>query len=831
PITSVLRLGPVAVVSPPSTKVDHTKSLDLSSRRPSEGEQVIWNSGQTSRWQAAASDDGTYDLGTDGKESLSFTAVYIDVDRFLELPLRVEGAAQLVAFLDGSEIARAAPKAKEKEDDEAPAAKLETKLSLTNGTHLLIIAAQSSAEGAPKLSLHVTPPQEKKNRARIELSARRSLRLSADDLLDRAVVSSSSLSADGSLLALRYRSPNITGSKRDAWLEFRRSDDGALLQTLRGDSAYSGFQWAPVGGRFSYVTRDGKKSTIWVTDVNGGSVQALRRGIENLTGHTWTPDAQSLILTIRTQGKKDSRGAQLLRGLPDRWSTYRDRTHLWQLSVASGSLRRLTGGELSTSLQDVHPQSGRLVYSTREMHYDKRPFSTSRLYELDLESLESKQLAEGVWLSGARYSPDANQLLVLGGPSAFGDIGTNVDEGQIANDYDTQAYLLNLNRPAKKLDVSAITREFGPSLSSGEWTHDGRIVFRATSTSRVRLYLYTPAAGTFRELDTPVEVVESFSTARATPAISYVGSSSNRPPVVYTSDLRSGDSRKIAEPAADRFDAIRLGEVKDWNFELKDGTEIQGRVYYPPDFDAKSKYPCIVYYYGGTSPTTRSFGGRYPKNLWAAHGYVVYVLQPSGAFGFGQKFSARHVNNWGKTVVPEIIDGVQKFLGAHKFVDPKRVGCIGASYGGFMTMLLISHTKMFSAAISHAGISSLSSYWGEGWWGYLYSSVATADSYPWNRKDLYLEQSALFRADQIDTPLLLLHGSADTNVPRGESEQMYSALKVLKKDVEYIRFEGEDHWILDYDKRRLWMETIIAWFDFKLKAEPQYWDKLYDGKG
>ncbi len=178
----------------------------------------------------------------------------------------------------------------------------------------------------------------------------------------------------------------------------------------------------------------------------------------------------------------------------------------------------------------------------------------------------------------------------------------------------------------------------------------------------------------------------------------------------------------------------------------------------------------------------------------------------------------------------EIIEGVRKFLDDHPFVDPKRVGCMGASYGGFMTMTILTRTNLFSAAISHAGISSISSYWGEGYWGYAYSAYATANSFPWNRKDIYVNQSALFNADKISTPLLLLHGSVDTNVPPGESTQLFTALKLLGREVEYIQILDQDHHILTYNKRIIWTKTILAWFDKWLKYQPEWWSYLYPEK-
>ena len=160
-------------------------------------------------------------------------------------------------------------------------------------------------------------------------------------------------------------------------------------------------------------------------------------------------------------------------------------------------------------------------------------------------------------------------------------------------------------------------------------------------------------------------------------------------------------------------------------------------------------------------------------------------------------------------------------------MNEKKIGCIGASYGGFMTQYLQTRTDIFAAAISHAGISALSSYWGEGYWGYGYCSVANAGTYPWNAPEFFTKQSPLFNADQINTPLLLLHGNADTNVPIGESIQMFAALKILGKTVEFVQVDGENHGIVGYQKRIGWQNTIYAWFAKWLKDEPEWWKALY----
>lgn len=102
-----------------------------------------------------------------------------------------------------------------------------------------------------------------------------------------------------------------------------------------------------------------------------------------------------------------------------------------------------------------------------------------------------------------------------------------------------------------------------------------------------------------------------------------------------------------------------------------------------------------------------------------------------------------------------------------------------------------------------------------------------AGQYPWSNPQLYALQSPLYRADKIHTPLLLTHGTSDTNVPVAESIQMFTALKTLGRDVALVQVSGEDHIIVDYEKRRQWTRVLLAWFEKYLKDDSTWWDTLF----
>ena len=392
---------------------------------------------------------------------------------------------------------------------------------------------------------------------------------------------------------------------------------------------------------------------------------------------------------------------------------------------------------------------------------------------------------------------------------------------------DTQLYLMSASSKEAQ-QVRPLTKDFNPNVLNVVWSKvDGNIYFTAEDKDCVHLFQLNPKSGKFALLKSPEEYIKSFSLASSAAEMAFSGQSASNADRLYRMNTKVQKAQVIDDLSARELKDIQLGECKAWNYVNAKGDIICCRYYLPPHFDAAKKYPMVVNYYGGCSPTSRMFQSRYPHHVYAAMGYVVLVVNPSGATGFGQKFSARHVDTAGEGVAEDIIASTQAFCDEHGFVNRKKIGCIGASYGGFMTQYLQTKTDLFAAAISHAGISDHTSYWGEGYWGYSYSQVSMANEYPWTNKHLFVDQSPLYRADKIHTPLLFLHGTADNNVPVGESIQLYTALKVLGRPTAMVLVDGQDHHIIDYEKRIKWQNTIFAWFSKWLQDDDSWWNEMY----
>lgn len=801
------------------------KYLSSMQFRPEDGDNLDWPNFNILNWKKkSANSDQSFKLDKcKNKYELQYLAFYMENNDWADLKLNIETGRMLEVFVDGKML-----KGKYSFEKEGEEEILKTGLQLDANNHVVILkilnAMDENASDLLKISFEI---ENKENKLSLIPGLDSHMYMDIDHLMNGVDIKSASISPLGDYYWVKYQM-QLSKKEKESITEIRKIMDNSVVQTFYGTDEIRSLQWVPQSNQLSYLNKIGDKYWIWQWNPEDGKKIVLANELEDVSSYDWSPNAEFLVLTKYEEAGKENSGLKQIHGMPDHWPWFRRRGNLFIFDIISGVEMPLTHAYTGNYLADISPDGRYILFSQSIYDESQRPYSKQILLQYD----RRKNTVDTVWnkfgAGQVSYSPSGDELLVLAGPVFFGEIGTNVNDGEIPNDYDTQAYIYNI----KTKQAKAISREFNPNIESAYWSHlhQDNIFFKVSDRTYNYVYQYQISNQSFTKLDLDMDVVNSTSYSNTQDLLLYYGSSISTPKKLYLANLDYSSTELLDYPEENFFADVQFGKNEDWNFANKQGVTIEGRIYYPPQFDAAKKYPMIVYYYGGTSPTERDFRGRYPKNLFAANGYIVYVLQPSGATGYGQEFSAQHVNNWGKTVANEIIQGSKKICRTHSFIDSTKVGIIGASYGGFMTMYLTTQTDFFSTAISHAGISSISSYWGEGYWGYLYSQVASANSFPWNNRDLYVEQSPLFHADKVTTPILLLHGNADTNVPPGESRQFYTALKLLQKEVELIEIDQQNHHIIDYDKRILWQKTILAWFDRYLKAQPDWWNHLYPKK-
>ena len=677
------------------------------------------------------------------------------------------------------------------------------------------------------------------------------------DLTDGKRVRGVSVSPNGRFVCVSYQTTERGGNSR--WdYELRDVKTGRLLNRPTHN-----VRWMP-------------KTEAWLEEANEQGQRLLYK-VDPLTGertrwasglpdgsYTVSPTEDYLIITASEEGPKEDPGVFEVVEMDDRQPGWRKRSYLVKFDVQSGISQRITFGSKGQYLSDISQDGQRLLIGSSYSRLAKRPTEVEDLFIMDARTLkvDTVLLCEG-FLGRAQFSPDARQLLIGGTPEAFNRIGCQLPASVTPSMTENELFLYDLATHK----VTPLTKDFDPSLDGGaDWSWaDGKVYFRAECRDYVYLYQLDPKTGKIVQLPAKGDDVYRFDMAAHAPVLAYLSYNTLEPASAYVATLNP--KKPIFNVQSSIFNGkealgdAEVGTCEDYNFTNSNGDTVYGRLYKPKDFNPSKKYPMIVYYYGGCSPVSRYFESPYAPQYWNSLGYVAYIIEPSGATGFGQEWASRHVNtaggltqassasvapassvasrvsggfaagnNRGGTPAGDIIEGVKQICADHPFIDATKIGCMGASYGGFMTQYLQTVTDIFAAAVSHAGITNHTSYWGEGYWGYNYSEVSMANSYPWSHRQLYVDQSPLFNADKIHTPLLLLHGNADTNVPLIESLQMFTALKLMGRDVALVEVTGENHHILDYAKKEKWLATQMAWFQKWLKGDPTWWDALYPKK-
>lgn len=676
--------------------------------------------------------------------------------------------------------------------------------------------------GKPEFHLEFIPDKDFES-IKVSSGADIDRRVSPLSTMQGERVSSMALSPDGKYLLTRYHEVISAEESRKRVV----MTETATGRTVSENIDFSA-DWMPKSNSL-YFTKEGVKDyDLYVMEVPSMRTTRIAMAIPD-QDVTFSPDEKYLFYYDKVDGAKQEGVMRRYTNPDDRIPGDRDRFYICRYDIQNGVAVPLTYGGGTTSICDISRDGSKLLYMSQRQTPDKYPFYRVSLVQMDMNTFATDTIindADG-FVSNAIYSPDATRLFVVGGPDAFDRIGANHDPEPIANNFDNQGFIMTLSDKS----VKPMTKDFDPSLEGTPvWNAvDNRIYFIGERGFFRDLYQLNPSDGKIVMLGKEnLQTVRGFSIGdREDRYAAYWGGSFTDDGVACLLNLKNGKSSLVDDPLKEWLGNTQFGKMEPWKFTASDGTVVDGYMCLPPDFDANKKYPLIVYYYGGTSPSNASFYHLYSPQVFASRDYVVYVLNPSGTTGYGQEYSARHVNAWGKRTADEIIQGVKEFCKSHPFVNKDRIGCLGASYGGFMTQYLLTKTDIFHAAISHAGISNVTSYWGEGFWGYSYNSVAAAKSYPWTDPELFTKQGSLFNADKIHTPLLLLHGTVDTNVPIGESIQLFNALKILGRDVEFITVQDENHIISNFNNKLSWHNTIMAWFSKWLQDDPSWWNELY----
>jgi dipeptidyl aminopeptidase/acylaminoacyl peptidase len=265
---------------------------------------------------------------------------------------------------------------------------------------------------------------------------------------------------------------------------------------------------------------------------------------------------------------------------------------------------------------------------------------------------------------------------------------------------------------------------------------------------------------------------------------------------------------------------LEAREPEYFTYEGADGWPMDGWVLTPPAYDPARKYPAILRIHGGPHAAYGDVFNHYVQAL-AARGYVVIWTNPRGSQGYGETFTQAVVEDWGGKDSQDTLLGLDHVI-ARGFIDPRRVAVTGGSYGGFMTNWLITHTDRFCCAVTEVCVSNLFSFYGTSDIGATWGELEWGAN-PWDDPETLLEDSPVWYAKNVTTPVLITANEDDHRCPIEQSEQFFIALRKLGKEAIFLRFQGESHMMSSVGRPKPRIERLkhlVDWFDrYLLTAE------------
>jgi dipeptidyl aminopeptidase/acylaminoacyl peptidase len=315
-------------------------------------------------------------------------------------------------------------------------------------------------------------------------------------------------------------------------------------------------------------------------------------------------------------------------------------------------------------------------------------------------------------------------------------------------------------------------------------------------------------------------VVTGYSVARDG-SIAFTASDPTSPAELFVYAADEHGERQLTDLNREWKREVTLSAAERFHFE-RAGFTVEGWVMKPAGFEAGHRYPALLNIHGGPHA---QYG--YPFfdefQVQAGAGYAVIYTNPRGSQGYGEAFTRAVVGDWGGGDVADVMAGLDEALRRFDWIDPERLGVLGGSYGGFMTSWIVGHSKRFRVACSERAVNCQPSMFGTSDIGFLFNQVELGGIRPWDDMAKYLERSPLSYARDITTPLLIVHSEDDLRCPMEQAEQLFVALKILRRETMFVRFPDENHELTRSGKPRHRLERfriLLEWFAKYLPPAP-----------
>ncbi|MDR0982663.1 MAG: S9 family peptidase [Culturomica sp.] len=603
------------------------------------------------------------------------------------------------------------------------------------------------------------------------------------------------------------------------------SDGKSIRLTNTADNEHSA-GWTPDGKRITFM----KKGQLWEMDTDGERLQQITEIEGGIDGYLYAPDMSRIAYFKGVQLEPNihdiypdlpKANARLINSQVYRhWDNWvEEYSHIFIADYSNSATIKggddiMKGEKWESPVRPFggaeslcwSPDSKSLIYTSRKKYGIEYATSTNTdLYAYDLSSGDTRNLTEGMlgYDNHPVISPDGKWLAW----ESMERDGYEADKVRL--------FVMDLESGNKQ----DFTKAFDQNVSSLVWSQDNKTIwFISDYHATEEIYSLNITTG---EISKHTEGVHDYtSVAPVGNMLLATKMSMSKPTEIYKVDPVTGNDEELSFVNKSLLDQLQMGKVEKRWVKTTDNKEMLVWMIFPPDFDADKKYPAILYCSGGPQSTVSQFWSyRWNFQMMAANDYIIVAPNRRGLPGFGQEWNEQISGDYSGQNMKDYLSAIDDAK-KEPYIDENRLGCVGASYGGYSVYYLAGHhDKRFKAFISHAGIFDLKMQYyttEEMWFANWDMGGAPWDKVNKTAQRTFANSPDLF-AGNWDTPILVIHGQKDFRIDASQGMAAFNVARMRGVPAQYLYFPEESHWVLGCQNGILWQRTFFAWLDKWLK--------------